>query len=189
MRIHSVNGMLDRPDTCQMQVIPGVTSSRRWCQRSYSCVSAGIGGRGPTSDMSPHNTFHSCGSSSRLDLRRNRPIGVTRGSCLILKTGPDTSFWSSSVAFNCSASVTIERNLTRPNGRPPSPLRVWQKNTGPLDVALIPSAIRPKSGARKSKAVAETAMSTVRFHQGSDRQRISAIGRAGRRAGAPLPLW
>ena len=37
--------------------------------------------------MSPRSTFQSCGSSSRLVLRRMRPIGVTRGSFVSLNNG------------------------------------------------------------------------------------------------------
>ena len=55
--------------TCQRPVIPGLTSSSlRRCQVWYAASSYGIGGRGPTSDMSPRRTFRNCGSSSRLVL-------------------------------------------------------------------------------------------------------------------------
>ena len=37
-------------------------------------------GRGPTRLISPRTTFQSCGSSSRLDRRSQRPMRVTRGS-------------------------------------------------------------------------------------------------------------
>ncbi len=36
------------------------------------------GGRGPTKLMSPRKILRSCGSSSKLDLRRNLPIGVRK---------------------------------------------------------------------------------------------------------------
>ena len=55
------------------------------CQGWYCSTSYGSGGRGPTSDMSPRSTFQNCGSSSRLVLRRKRPIGVTRGSLVDLE--------------------------------------------------------------------------------------------------------
>src|SRR5918993_1187918 len=73
------------PLTCHSPVTPGFASStRRQCQRRYCSSSYGNGGRGPTRDMSPLSTFHSCGNSSRLVLRRNRPSGVTRQSFAIL---------------------------------------------------------------------------------------------------------
>src|SRR5712691_7097947 len=76
-----------RPVTCHSPVIPGFASTtRRQCHGLYSSTSYGSGGRGPTSDISPRRTFQSCGSSSRLVLRRKCPIGVTRGSFAILKS-------------------------------------------------------------------------------------------------------
>ena len=52
--------------------------------------------------MSPFSTFQSCGSSSSRARRRNRPIGVTRGSpSFDAQTGPVAA----------SASCRIDRNL------------------------------------------------------------------------------
>src|SRR5438309_4489262 len=49
-----------RPATCQSPVIPGLASRiRRRCQGLYCSSSYRRGGRGPTSDMSPHSTFQS----------------------------------------------------------------------------------------------------------------------------------
>ena len=56
---------------------------------------------------------------------------MIRGSLVILKTGPRTSFRCSSSARRSSASVRIERNLTTSNGRPWSPTRRWRKKIGP----------------------------------------------------------
>ena len=54
----------------------------------------------------------SWGSSSMLNLRMKRPIGVMRGSRFILNTGPACSFSAMSLAFSSSALTTIERNLS-----------------------------------------------------------------------------
>src|SRR3989454_7027470 len=50
-----------------------------------------------------------------------RPTLVTRGSRLILKTGPFDSFTSCSLGFRVSAWTTIERNLSIRNDWPPLP--------------------------------------------------------------------
>ena len=49
--------MSERPETCQMQVMPGNTSRRRRSASEYLSTSLGKAGRGPTSDMSPTSTF------------------------------------------------------------------------------------------------------------------------------------
>src|SRR5690349_3085973 len=86
-RTISSNVVRLRPSTCHNPVMPGLASStRRQCQGLYWSTSYWSGGRGPTSDIVPHSTFQSCGSSSRLVFRRKRPIGVIRGSLVNLKT-------------------------------------------------------------------------------------------------------
>ena len=87
-----------RPLICQMQVMPGFMLSRRRCQRLYWRTSEGMGGRGPTTLISPFNTFQNCGSSSSDVRRRKRPTRVTRGSFAILNTGPLISFWARSAS-------------------------------------------------------------------------------------------
>src|SRR5215469_13813688 len=67
-----------RAKTCQSPVTPGFTSSRWRCSGVYRAQSSSGCGRGPTRLMSPRKTFHNCGSSSRLYLRRNLPRGDTR---------------------------------------------------------------------------------------------------------------
>src|ERR1700690_2017132 len=61
IRTHSLKVTCDLPWTCQIQVKPGVTSSRRRCQSRHEAVSLQGKGRGPTSDISPFSTFQSCG--------------------------------------------------------------------------------------------------------------------------------
>ena len=59
---------------------PGRTTSRcQYCGISSQSCSKKTGriGRGPTSDMSPRTTFHSCGSSSRCTVRSQRPTRVS----------------------------------------------------------------------------------------------------------------
>src|SRR5271169_369557 len=57
-------GISERPDTCHMHVMPGMTSSLCRSARLYIVTSDGTGGRGPTNDISPLNTLNSCGNSS-----------------------------------------------------------------------------------------------------------------------------
>ena len=101
-----------------MQVMPGRTLNRRMRAASVNrCTSRVAMGRGPTSDMSPVRTLKSCGSSS-MEVRRNsRPMAVVRGSFLILKIGPLTSFMSSYRCCSDSAFSTIVRNLYMRNRR------------------------------------------------------------------------
>src|SRR3954463_8741196 len=88
-RTISSNVVRLRPVTCHSPVIPGLASStRRQCHGLYCSSSYGIGGLGPTSDISPRRTFHSCGNSSRLVDRRKRPIGVIRLSLVSLNKPP-----------------------------------------------------------------------------------------------------
>ena len=61
--------------SCANPVSPGRTTSRcQYCGISSQSCSKNTGriGRGPTSDMSPCTTFHSCGSSSRCIVRSQR---------------------------------------------------------------------------------------------------------------------
>ena len=76
----SLNLRVSRPLTCQSPVMPGLTLSRASIQALFSLISSRARGRGPTRLISPRRTLTSWGSSSRLRLRRCRPILVTRGS-------------------------------------------------------------------------------------------------------------
>src|SRR4029077_10042023 len=88
--LHWWKGIEFLPFTCQRQVIPGRMLNRRRCQSSLNpSKSRTAMGLGPTRLISPFRTFRSCGNSSMLVRRRCLPIGVRRGSFLILNTGPD----------------------------------------------------------------------------------------------------
>src|SRR5436189_197469 len=60
-------------------------------------------GRGPTRLISPARTLKSCGSSSRLELRRKRPTRVVRASSFLA--------WTTWAPFS---STRMERNLKMP---------------------------------------------------------------------------
>jgi hypothetical protein len=98
-----------------------------------------------------------------LYFRMSRPSGVTRGSCLILKTGPVCSFSFASLAFSSSALATIERNLSMLNCSPCSPTRTCRKNTGPFELSLTRAAIAKRNGKSTQRSAAEPAMSTTLF--------------------------
>src|ERR1700731_1041927 len=81
--------------------------------------------------MSPRSTFQSCGNSSRLVLRRNPPMRVTRGSSpLILKSGPSTSFMWSTSARRFSAPTLIVRNFAIEKVEPSPLLRNFGNGKG-----------------------------------------------------------
>ena len=75
--------------------------------------------------------FRNCGSSSIECFRMNLPMRVTRGSSLILNSGPSASLSSARSARRSSASALMERNLymskvrTSPP-RPMRPTRFWE---------------------------------------------------------------
>src|SRR5215217_7601349 len=89
--------------------------------------------------MSPRKTFHSCGSSSRLVLRKNRPTRVTRGSTRSLWYFTYSSLRpasSASISSNtASAPVIIVRNLMHGNGTPSLPIRQSAEN-GPSRLCI-----------------------------------------------------
>jgi len=74
---------------------------------------------------------------------------VTRGSFLILKTGPDISLRASSSAFRISASECMVRNLYMVNGSPCRPLRRCRKSAGPGDSNLMAIQISRKRGDKR----------------------------------------
>ena len=94
-------------------------------------ASSGSAGRGPTMLIVPRSTQTSCGSSSMESLRRRRPTRVTRGSSVILKSGPSASLRSSSDSFVVlciddhraqfpSARTSGRRGRPVPDGRAPA---------------------------------------------------------------------
>src|ERR1051325_5063905 len=76
-----------------------------------------------------------------LVLRMNLPLGGTLGSRESLKTGPDISLNASSSERNCSALVTIDRNLYMVNNRPCKPQRTCLNRMGPGEVSLMMIAV------------------------------------------------
>src|SRR6516164_4838776 len=117
-----------------------------------------MGGRGPTRDISPTRTFRNCGSSSKLERRKNFPNGVILLSLTSLYTpAPDlfvlTGSAASLISFLTYSSCTfeslftyIERNLRKVNVLPNRPTRCCLKNTGPWDVNFIVNAINRNTG-------------------------------------------
>ena len=161
--IHWSKEMSDRPLTCQVQVMPGFTLRRRRCQRWYCFTSAGTGGLGPTMLISPERTFRNWGSSSSEVRRMKAPTRVTRGSFLILKTGPEASFCARRDSRRASASTCMLRNLSILKGRPFLPTRVWRKKTGPGESSLTAMAVTMNAGESSRTATALVSTSKARL--------------------------
>src|SRR5205823_8458037 len=89
--------------------------------------------------------------------------GVTRGSFLILKTGPLTSFkcWSSFIRF--SASTPMVRNLYTLKCRLFRPSLFWTNETGPGDVTLMRIATTSRTGEIKVRTMEEIVKSKTRL--------------------------
>ena len=110
-------------------------------------------GRGPTSDMSPDRTFNSCGSSSMLVVRRNRPTRVTRGSW--------SRAWGRRVgrtAIHRAEFEDVMGSLLKPN-------RCWRKITGPGLSSLTASATSAITGAASSSTMEPTRVEQPFHHQ------------------------
>ena len=75
-----------------------------------------------------------------------------RGSLVTLKTGPLISFMAASSCWNCSALVTMVRNLRMVKGRPFRPERCWRKRTGPGEVSRMSRAMTAKGRAEASSS-------------------------------------
>src|ERR1700730_13334389 len=98
-----------------------------------------------------------------LVLRKNRPSGVTRGSFLILKTGPLISFIDINSSCTSSALGIIVRNLCMLNIRLLKPTRVWRNRIGPSDVNLTRIATAIRRGDRTISATADPTQSMTRL--------------------------
>src|SRR5213594_4278993 len=123
-------------------------------------------------------------------LPRIAPTQVTRGSFCILKTGcspffpsartcpamnrPTYSWW-----MRLSQLVRMERNFSTVNFLPYWPRRSWRKSTGPLEVALIRSAISPYNGESRSRAKALPAISMARLRPRASLREVSFLTRSG----------
>ena len=151
--------------------MPGVMSSRRLAQPVILVDSWTTNGRGPTRLISPRRTFHSCGSSSRLQRRSALPTRVIRGSSLILKSAPPTSFSSARPRRSFSAPTRIVRNLTMRKIDPPRPWRSWRKKTGPRLSSFTASATTAITGASNSSPRAARVTSTARLVKRTPRDR------------------
>ena len=92
-------------------------------------TSLGIGGRGPTRLMSPISTLISCGSSSRLNLRSQRPTGVTRGSRVMKPPLRRTETHSGSY-------------FTKERAKPSTTASVWPVTPPPFTWTVISKAER-----------------------------------------------
>ena len=111
-------------------------------------------GRGPTSDMSPRSTLISCGSSSRLVFRSQRPTrrhGVRAVELVhaVLADGRAGRHRRADVrrgGRRRPCPTFIVRNFRSVNSRMPRPSRVWRKKTGPGESRLMRHAQRAKSG-------------------------------------------
>ena len=112
--------------------------------------------------------FRNWGSSSIECLRMNFPMRVTRGSSLILKSGPSASFRSASSARRSSASLCMERNLYMSKVRiwPSRPMRPTRfcEYRGVPGLSRRMAAHRTIEGIRRTAiATSEKAMSKARF--------------------------
>src|SRR5579885_2166940 len=101
-----------------------------------------MGGLGPTSDISPSSTLKNCGNSSRLVRRRNRPMGVTRGSrvslnvvCPFCSTFPRMNCVTYSSWMRGSLAGYMDRNLRNVKPRPYWPSLFCRNKTGPCEEA------------------------------------------------------
>ena len=128
----STNVECARAFTCHRPVMPAGTENRsKWCGANSS-VSYGMQGRGPTSDISPRSTLKSCGSSSRLVLRRKRPTPRHRlagARACRGRRAPEPRRRPSTAGRTRGArpsdvSARIVRNLSASNGRWLRPSRV-----------------------------------------------------------------
>src|SRR5690349_1185319 len=101
---------------------------------------SGSSGRGPTMDMSPRSTLKSCGSSSILVRRSQRPSGNTLGSfCPVIRlAGP-------------GGQTAIVRSLNMVKAEPSRPTRRARYSTGPGLVSRMARAARPSTGATSAR--------------------------------------
>ena len=146
IRIQSSKVTVLRPRTCQTQVSPGSTANRRRCHGLHCSDSSTGNGRGPTSDMSPTSTFHSCGSSSSwcaqdpADPRRARIVPHFEGRSVLHADTP-------AVGLALVRVGTHRSHLYIRNRRPPFPSCSCVKKIGPGDVSLMIKPITNKTAA------------------------------------------
>ena len=108
-----------RPCTCQRQVESRLHAQAPPLRRGLKFLHLERG-EGPRTDQAHVALQHvvELREFTRLVLRMNFPIEVTRGSFSILNTGPLIWLNAISSAWRMAASVCVERNLYIVNGRP-----------------------------------------------------------------------
>ena len=111
-------------------------------------------GRGPTKLISPFKMLQSCGSSSKLDLRMNEPIGVSHWSGLCSKC-----------VANAGVSMRIVRNLGILKMRLCRPTRSDQYSAGPLDEQRTAKAVIARGTSKNVLTHSARVMSKSRFNQ------------------------
>src|SRR5215207_907308 len=157
-----------RPLTCHSPVRPGGTLKRGSNSSGNISASQLRQGRGPTRVMSPRRTLSSWGSSSRLVLRRNTPVRVTRLSLFSLElpfstvSSPRSSRAISSRNSRSSPPRNMVRNLNNVNRPPPSPTRSCRKNAGPLSSRCTATAISSIGTRKRTSSNEDTTTSAVR---------------------------
>ncbi len=107
-------------------------------------------GREPTRLISPLNTFHNSGNSSRLLVRKKQPKGVSR--CASGSKAPPAS----------RASVMV-RNLTMRNVLPSKPGRTWVNNIGLPSFCRTSQASWAKGKAKSKRPKIENNKLNTRF--------------------------
>src|SRR5213080_4427757 len=105
----------------------------------------------------------------------NRLLSVLSVSANLSGNEPaDVSWW-----MRLSQLVRMERNFSTVNFLPYWPRRSWRKSTGPLEVALIRSAISPYNGESRSRAKALPAISMARLRPRASLREVSFLTRSG----------
>ena len=132
-------------------VMPGRTESSALAPRPADSAprSAAPRAAGRPGSSSPRSTSISCGSSSSLLRRRQRPTRVTRASSPTVSCRP-----------RAPASATHGAELVDAEGRPSRPTRCWRKNTGPRESSLIAQR-RSASEQRRQQQQAQPRASEV----------------------------
>src|SRR6056297_2894599 len=125
----------------------------RWYFSGNASKHRCVCGRGPITLISPLSTFRSCGSSLILVLRRNLPMGSTRGS----------SFSVTVPVPMLGLSLSMVANLSRSKVRPPRPTRGWRKNTSPSPVSRRMGTTTSQSGVSTMIAMSEKRTSKNRI--------------------------
>jgi len=116
-------------------------------------------GRGPTRLISPHNTFHNCGNSSSLVLRKKPPKGVI--ALLLAK-------WLAT----CAVSGFMVLNFTSIKGFLCRPTRCWRNIGEPVSnkpiTVKITSTGKPNTRPQKAKIISNKRINIIPLKAASD---------------------